>query len=278
MVFKIGAHVSIAGGFPKALKREKELGGNCGQIFVKSPRGWSFPDLDEKEAKEFKVMYTEGNIQPIVVHGTYLINLATPKDELFKKSIECLRGELVRANRLGLPYVIFHPGSHTGFGEENGLSRIIKGLNALTETLTDIETELLLENTAGEGTSLGYTMEQLQRMMEGAASEKVKVCFDTAHAFGAGYAVHTKEGIEKVVKEIEATICLDALKIVHLNDSKAELGSRKDEHHHLGKGKMGRTGIKNFINHKAFRDLPMIRESPVSPHDIKVAKELRVKS
>lgn len=275
MVFKIGAHVSISGGFAKALEREENLNGNCGQIFVKSPRSWSFPTLKQEEIERFKRDYENSDVKPFVVHATYLINLASPKQDLFEHSIECLRGELIRADKLGLPYVIFHPGNHTGSGEETGIKRIITGLNHLKDTLGEIETELLLENTAGEGTSLGYSMKQLQKMMQGAASDNIQICLDTAHAFSAGYALHMKNGIQDMIGEIKRTFGMKKIKILHLNDSKAELGSRNDEHAHLGEGEMGRDGIKRFINHEAFRDLPMIRESPVSARDIEAARELR---
>lgn len=275
MVFKIGAHVSKAGGFPKALERERDVGGNCGQIFVKSPRSWSFANLEQEEVDEFKERYRESDLKPFMTHGTYLINLATPKDDLFEKSIECLRGEIERTDKVDIPYITFHPGAHTGSGEEKGMEKIIEGLNKLKTTLEETETQLLLENTAGKGTTLGYTMKQLQEMKEKTKAPEIGICFDTAHAFAAGYELRTEEGIQETLEEIEETIGLDSIKMIHLNDSKAALGSQKDQHAHLAQGKFGREGMKTFINHEAFRDTPMIRESPFQEKDIKIAKELR---
>lgn len=275
MVFKIGAHVSKAGGFPKALEREREVGGNCGQIFVKSPRGWSFGDLEDKEIEEFIEKYRESDLKPFMVHGTYLINLATPKDDLFKKSVECLKGEIERTDKLDIPYITFHPGAHTGSGEEKGLKKIIKGLDLLEDTLRNSDTQLLLENTAGKGTTIGYTMKQLQKMKEETKSPDIGICLDSAHAFAAGYELRTEKGIQETLKEIEDTITLESIKMIHLNDSKAPLGSKKDQHAHLADGEFGEEGMKIFINHDAFRDTPMIRESPFQEKDIEIAKKLR---
>lgn len=276
MTFKIGAHVSKAGGFPKALERERAVGGNCGQIFVKSPRTWRFADLSESESQDFRQEYEESSLKPFMVHGTYLINLATPKDDLFEKSIRCLRDEIKRTERLNIPYITFHPGAHTGSGEERGMKRIIRALDQLKNILEDSETQLLLENTAGKGTTLGYSMKQLQRMKNQTKSPDIGVCFDTAHAYAAGYEISTDEGIQETIKEIEDTISLESIKMIHLNDSKAPLGSKKDQHAHLTEGKFGEEGIKTFINHKAFRNTPMIRESPFKKKDIQTAKRLRV--
>lgn len=275
MVFKIGAHVSIQGSFSKALEREKKVGGNCGQIFVKSPRSWKMPELDEEEAEEFRRKYVAGDLKPFMVHATYLINLATPKEDLFRKSIDCLRGEIKRTDRLGLPYITFHPGSHTGSGEEKGLEKIVEGLNGLSDTLKKANTQLLLENTAGKGTTLGYSVEQLRKMIEETEAQDVGVCFDTAHAFGAGYEFRTEKGINKTVEEIEKNFGIEKIKMIHLNDSKAPLGSKKDQHAHGTSGEMGKKGIGRIVNHAAFRDIPMIRETNVPKIDVAIAKEVR---
>ncbi|MFW5902346.1 MAG: deoxyribonuclease IV [archaeon] len=274
MVFKIGFHVSISGKLYKAFDREKELGGNCGQIFVKSPRSWNFGDLNEEEVEEFKKRYDEGDFKPFLSHATYLINLATPKEDLFEKSLDCLRGEILRTDKFSLPYITFHPGAHTGSGEGRGIKRIIEGLGKLEGTLKKTDTMLLLENTAGKGTTLGYSMEQLERMIERIDTD-IGVCLDTAHAYGAGYDLATEEGMNETLDEIDDTIGRKSIRIIHLNDSKAPLGSQKDQHAHLGEGEFGLEGIKRFINHEFFRDIPMIRESPISKKDIELAKKLR---
>ncbi len=276
MTFKLGFHVSISDGLPNALDEQKDLGGNCGQIFVKSPRSWKFADLDEQEVEKFKLRYNKSDLKPFMVHGTYLINLATPKDDLFEKSIDCLRGEIERSDKIGLPYITFHPGAHTGSGEEKGMQRIIEGLNRLSETLEKSETELLLENTAGKGTTLGYSVEQLKKMIEEPDTDaEIGVCLDTAHAYGAGYDLATEEGIKEFLDEVDDTIGKKSIKMIHLNDSKAELGSEKDQHYHLTEGEFGRKGIKNFVSHEAFRDIPMIRETHYEPEDVDLVKKLR---
>jgi len=274
MTFKIGFHVSISGKLYNAFDRERELGGNCGQIFVKSPRSWNFADLNEEEVNEFKKRYKESDLKPFLSHATYLINLATPKEDLFEKSIECLKGEILRTNKFNLPYIAFHPGAHTGSGEEKGIKRIIEGLRKLEDVLKETDTVLLLENTAGKGTTLGYSMKQLE-LMKNSLEVDIGICLDTAHAYGAGYDLATEEGINETLDEIDDTIRRKSIKIIHLNDSKAPLGSQKDQHAHLGEGEFGVEGIKRFINHEAFKDIPMIRESPVSKKDIELAKKLR---
>jgi len=276
MTLKFGFHVSITGKIYKALDRERELGGNCGQIFVKSPRSWKFADLDEQEVEQFRLRYEKSDLKPFMSHGTYLVNLATPKGDLFKKSVNCLRREIERTDRLNIPYITFHPGAHTGSGEEKGMQRIMEALEKLSSTLKDVETTLLLENTAGKGTTLGYSMEQLERMRN-AIDQDIEVCLDTAHAYSAGYDLATKHGIEKTLGEIEETIGMNSIKMIHLNDSKAPLGSQKDQHEQLGEGEFGEEGIKNFINHEEFRDMPMIRESPSEnwDKDLELVKELR---
>jgi len=274
MTFKIGFHVSISGKLYNAFDRERELGGNCGQIFVKSPRSWNFADLNEEEVNEFKKRYKESDLKPFLSHATYLINLATPKEDLFEKSIECLKGEILRTNKFNLPYITFHPGAHTGSGEEKGIKRIIEGLRKLEDVLKETDTVLLLENTAGKGTTLGYSMKQLE-LMKNSLEVDIGICLDTAHAYGAGYDLATEEGINETLDEIDNTIRRKSIKIIHLNDSKAPLGSQKDQHAHLGEGEFGVEGIKRFINHEAFKDIPMIRESPVSKKDIELAKKLR---
>ncbi len=277
MTFKIGAHVSIEGGFTKALEREKALGGNCGQIFVKSPRTWHITKTTEKETSQFKEKYEKSNLKPFMAHGTYLINLATPKEELFQKSIECLKKEIEKTNKLSLPYITFHPGSHTGSGEEKGINKVIQGLNELEETLKNVETQLLLENTSGKGSTLGHTFPQLERMIKETNAPNIGVCLDTAHAYGAGYDFKTTTGIQKTLKEIKKTIGLHRIRMIHLNDSLAPLGSRKDQHAHGTNGEIGKEGIKNIVNHKELRNIPMVRETNLPQKDIAIAKELRQK-
>ncbi len=264
MEIKIGAHVSISGGFIKALDREEKLGGNCGQVFVHSPRVWKFGKLSEKEARNFREEYNKRGWGPILVHSNYLINLATPKPDLFKRSVETLKEELRRAKMLGMEYVVFHPGSHTGSGEEKGIQSIIQGLNMVKEVIDD-NTKLLLENTAGKGTSLGKNVDQLSQMFEKSklTFDEAGVCIDTCHAFSAGYNIHTEKGLDDFVEEFDSKIGWDNVKAIHLNDSKYSQGSEKDEHAHIGEGKIGEQGMENIVNHPRIKEKPLILETPV---------------
>jgi deoxyribonuclease-4 len=260
-MFHIGAHVSISGGFERAVEREVDLGGNCGQIFVGSPRGWAVGDVETDEAEAFRRASDEADVGPWIVHGTYLINLATPKDDLGERSVETVQDELDAAAALGIPYYVFHPGSHTGAGREQGVANIAA---RLSEIDVPDETTLLLENTAGKGTTMGVDFAELDAMVE--QSEHgygdLGVCLDTCHLFAAGYDFRTEETIEETVAELDQTVGIENVPYLHLNDSKHPLGSEKDEHEHVGKGEIGEDGFRRFINHEALRDLPMVLETP----------------
>lgn len=276
MTFKIGAHVSISGGPKKAVQRQKQIGGNVGQIFAGSPRGWKVSTYDEKDFEDFKTARNEENQTTYVIHSTYLANLATPKDGLWAKSKKCIQNELYAARDLGVDYVVFHPGAHTGSGLENGIKRIAQAINDL-----DIPKEvmLLLENTAGKGTTIGKSMEELHSIIELVDDDsRVGVCIDTCHAHASGYDLANKT--DELVQEIENTFGLDKLKVIHLNDSKDPMGSEKDNHEHIGEGNIGEEGFKAFINHPKLKDLPMILETPVSDDkgyawNVKKIKSLR---
>ncbi|AOV94976.1 endonuclease IV [Nanohaloarchaea archaeon SG9] len=259
---RIGAHVSISGGVEKAVNRQEDAGGNCGQIFAGSPRTWKVSSYEEEEGEKFHELRGEGDQNPYVIHSTYLVNLATPKDDLFRKSLKCLQEELEAAGKLGVEYVVFHPGSHTGSGRENGIERIAEGLDELDipENVT-----LLLENTAGKGTTLGKSMGELRQMMEATDTdnEKIGVCIDTCHAHAAGYELREQEGFEDFIQEIKEDLGLENLKVLHLNDSKDEKGSEKDNHEHIGEGNIGLDGFRNVVNSEALKKKPMVLETPV---------------
>jgi deoxyribonuclease-4 len=263
MTFRIGAHVSISGGVEKAVERQEEIGGNCGQIFAGSPRTWSVSEYTEEDGESFQKARDEQGQNPYVIHSTYLVNLATPKDDLFEKSLNCLQSELDAASTLGVEYVVFHPGAHTGSGVENGIERIAEGIDEL-----DIpqNVTLLLENTAGKGTTLGKSMGQLRQMIQKADTpdEKIGVCIDTCHAHSAGYELREDEGFQDFIQEIEEDLGLETVKVLHLNDSKDEKGSEKDNHEHIGEGNIGEEGFSNVVNSDKFEDLPMVLETPTS--------------
>ncbi|MBU4562057.1 deoxyribonuclease IV [bacterium] len=268
---KIGCHISIAGGIDNSVDRAVELGCNTMQIFSKNASTWREKILKKGEVESFRESLKNSNINPVFIHTSYLVNLASPSDVLYFKSINAFLGEMKRADLLlPDPYLIIHPGAHTGAGEEYGIQRIIRALNIILEESADLglKTMILLEDTAGSGTHLGYTFKQLKRMMEGAKDRKsIGICFDTCHAFAAGYDLSNKEGVEQTLEELDKGLGLERLRVVHLNDSKYPLGSRRDRHMHIGKGYIGLEGFKVLVNHKYLKDLPFILETP--KHDEK---------
>lgn len=258
---RIGAHISIAKGLPYLVNRQKEVGGNCGQLFVGSPRTWAVSSYIDGEGPEFVQLRNEANQNPYAAHATYLINLGTPKDDLQEKSINCLQKELEAASILNVEYVVVHPGAHTGSGRAAGLIRIAESLDQLSipENVT-----LLLENTAGGGTTLGRTFKELRKMIDGTATpeDKLGVCIDTCHAHAAGYDLRTSKGFQAVLDELDGELGRQTVKLLHLNDSKNEKGSRKDNHEHIGEGQIGDEGFRNVVNAEVFADLPMVIETP----------------
>ncbi|MDD5014460.1 MAG: deoxyribonuclease IV [Atribacterota bacterium] len=263
---KIGCHISISGGIDNAVKRAEKLGCSTMQIFSKNASTWREKMLKKDEVESFKENLKNSNINPVFIHTSYLINLASSSDELYFKSINAFLEEMKRADiLLTEPYLITHPGAHTGAGEECGIQRIIRALNIILEKSVDLnlKTIILLEDTAGSGTHLGYTFGQLKKMMEGMKDRKrIGMCFDTCHAFAAGYDLSHQKGIEQTLEEIDKYLGLEQLKVVHLNDSKFPLGLRKDRHMHIGKGYIGLEGFRVLVNHKYLKDLPFILETP----------------
>lgn len=261
MTFRVGAHVSTSGGAQKAIQRQEDVGGNCGQIFAGSPRTWKVAEYTDEEGKAFEEAAEGKNQGPYVIHSTYMVNLATPKDDLFKKSLNCLQSELDAAETLGVKYVVFHPGAHTGSGRENGIARIIEGIDSLDipENVT-----LLLENTAGKGTTLGRSFGELREMLEGTEQDSIGVCIDSCHAHAAGYNLKDEDGFEDMLQELREDLGFENVKVLHLNDSKDPRGSEKDNHEHIGEGEIGVEGFKNLVNCEELRDLPMVLETPNS--------------
>lgn len=253
---RVGAHVSVAGGVENAAEREHDVGGNCGQIFTTSPQVWAGPDIASEEAERFRQASSE--IGPWVIHASYLVNLATPKDDLREKSIQSLQAECEAASRLGIEFVNVHLGAHTGAGVENGLENAASAIDEL-DVPSDIT--VLIESDAGSGTKLGGEFEHLARVRERAESD-IEVCLDTAHAFAAGYDLSTANGVETVVEEFDDVVGLETLRCVHLNDSKHACGTNKDEHAHIAKGEIGRAGMETIVNHDALLNVPLVLETP----------------
>jgi deoxyribonuclease-4 len=262
MSFRVGAHVSISGGPGKAVERQEDIDGDCGQIFAGSPRTWSVSSYEAADGEAFSEAREETHQSPYVIHSTYLVNLATPKDDLAKKSLQCLQDELDAADTLGVEYVVFHPGAHTGAGRETGIENIARRIDKLD--IPD-DVTLLLENTAGKGTTLGKTVGELREMIDKSTTkEGVEVCIDTCHAHAAGYELRDEKGFEDFIIELEEDLGLDMVPVLHLNDSKDEKGSEKDNHEHIGEGNIGYEGFTNVVNADALEDKPMILETPVT--------------
>ena len=241
------------------------------QIFSKNASTWREKILKKDEVESFRENLKNSNINPVFIHTSYLINLAS---SLLLFLARLLSSSIVPKKRADLllpdPYLIIHPGAHTGAGEEYGIRRVIRALNIILEKSADLnlKTIILLEDTAGSGTHLGYNFYQLKRMIGGTKDRKrIGICFDTCHAFSAGYDLSHQEGIERTLEEIDKYVGLERLKVIHLNDSKFPLGSRKDRHMHIGKGYIGLEGFKVLVNHKYLKDLPFILETP--KHDEK---------
>ncbi len=278
---RIGAHISIAGGVSKAIERAQAAGCEAVQIFSGNPRGWKDNPLDPEDIREFHLLRRKEDIHPVIVHAPYLINLSAPDEIIYRKSLEAFSAELARADQLGSAGFVIHVGSHRGTGVEAGIKKMAASLRDTIKKLPGLRTKILLENTAGAGSSLGHRFEYIAEIMErSAGEEKLGLCFDTCHAFAAGYAVSTASGLEDILAEVERHIGLDRLRVVHFNDSKYDLGSRRDRHEHIGKGKIGLAGMKRIARHPALRDKTFILETPQetaesNPRNIALLKSFR---
>jgi len=259
----LGAHVSISGGVEKSVERGVLLGCESIQIFSKNQRQWKSPPLSEKSIKCFIEKVIASSIREVVIHDSYLINLASPDSASLKKSREAFYDEMVRADQLKIRYLVFHPGSHMKTSESEGIRRIVESLNWVLSKQPTGQVLLLIENTAGQGDHLGYRFEQLAEMLQGIENRKrMGICFDTAHAFGAGYDIRTQETYKETFHQFEKIIGMENLKAFHLNDSKVEFGSRVDRHDHIGEGKIGLEGFRFLVNDNRFKEVPMILETP----------------
>ncbi|MCE5339314.1 MAG: deoxyribonuclease IV [Methanomicrobiaceae archaeon] len=260
----VGCHVSIAGSIDLAVGRARERGCDMFQIFSRNPRGWKAKDLDQGTADVFRAAVSASGIGPVVDHMPYLPNPASPDDGIYEKSVAALTGELRRCDLLGIPYLVTHLGHHRGAGTEAGQERVIAAINRALADAGEGSVMLLLENTAGEKNSVGSTFADLSRILGGIdAAERIGLCFDTCHAFAAGYDLRTAEGVEAAFGEVDDRIGLAHLRVVHLNDSKGDLGGGLDRHEHVGLGSIGEEGFRRILRHPGVRSLPLICETPV---------------
>jgi deoxyribonuclease-4 len=277
----LGAHMSIAGGLHNAIDRGLKTGCGVIQIFTQNANRWSGKPVTDGDSKLFREKWSESGLHDIISHDIYLVNLAAAEGEVREKSFNAFQAEMERCTILGIDKIIMHPGSHLGDGEEVGLRRIAERFDMLFEKVPDFGGRVLLETTAGQGTNLGYRFEQLRDIIGlSAYPERFAVCFDTCHAFAAGYDTTTEEGYARVFEEFDRVVGLDRLLAFHLNDSRKGLDSRVDRHEHIGKGAMGLSPFRFLMNDKRFAEIPKMLETPKGDNDemdlvnLKILREL----
>jgi len=262
----LGAHMSIGGGVGEALLRGQSVGCECIQIFTKSARQWASKPYSEEEVKVFRQRQAETGIAIVVAHDSYLLNLGAPDERLRQRSIGGFVDELERCEMLGIPYLVAHPGSHVGSGEEAGIKTIARSIDEAHQVCSGFKVQVALELTAGQGSNLGCSFEQMRRIFDGVKrSELLRLCFDTEHTFAAGYDLRTQDGYDRTFGELDAAIGIGRLAAFHLNDSKKPFGSRVDRHEHIGKGHMGLEPFRRVLNDPRFAGLPMCLETPKGP-------------
>lgn len=258
---RVGFHISIYGSIDRAVDRAFKLGCNTFQIFTRNPRQWKSTKLSLETIEAFALKAKNYDMTPVFAHMPYLPNLASPRDMVYERSVKTLISELERCNQLQIPYLVTHLGSHLGAGMKLGFMRLVNGINQAFK-FSGGEVMLLLENTAGTRNSMGSNLEDIQHIVERLSHpERVGVCFDTSHAFAAGYDLRTQETVETTIDKIDKIIGFEKLKLVHLNDSKGEYNSQIDRHEHIGMGKIGEEGFRNILASRLGR-LPLIMETP----------------
>jgi len=255
--------MSIAGGLPRAVERGLQVDCTALQIFTKSSNQWKARELGEEELAAFREAVAQGPIDFVVAHDSYLINLASPDEALWEKSVTAFILEIRRCADLAVPVLVLHPGAHKNTGEEAGLKRIAQALNRAHAETADCAVVTALETHAGQGTTLGHRFEHLRDILGGLKNPaRAAVCLDTCHVFAAGYPIHTEEGWNETLEAFDDLVGLDRLACVHVNDSKKGLGCRVDRHAGLGQGEMGLLPFWHLVNDPRTRDLPMVLETP----------------
>ena len=256
----LGVHCSIRGGLHNAFTESASLGIDTFQIFTKNQRQWKEKIIDTKEKSTFLNTYKTSHVKMIFSHASYLINLASNDDTLWECSVRALIGEVQRCHDLGLDFTIVHPGSAKELGKQKGIKKIIEALKTTLHATKDSTVKILLENTAGQGTCIGYRFQHLKQIIDGVNSSRIGVCFDTCHAFAAGYDIRTKCGFETTMEELDNIVGLKNLHAIHMNDSRGALGSNLDRHEHIGNGKLGLEPFRQIMN--TFTHIPKVIETP----------------
>jgi len=264
--FRLGCHLSIAGGFARAIDEAEELGSNALQIFTHSPAVWRMADIPGEVADRFRARRSASLVRYLAVHTMYLLNLASPDDALYERSADALIEEAERAARLGADALVTHVGAHVGSGPDKGIGRVVGALDRLVSSPVWAEApdlRLLLENTAGSGTTIGSSFDELaailSRVGDGA---RLGVCFDTCHALAAGHDLRSRPAVDRTLERFDRAVGLDRLEMIHLNDSRFPLGSRRDRHAHIGRGEIGAGGIGAVVRHRRLCGTPFVLETP----------------
>jgi deoxyribonuclease-4 len=261
----LGTHVSVAGGLHTAFDRATRVGCATMQIFVKNANTWNARPLTEADIASYKTAAAGANVSPVIAHAAYLINLCAISPDTLKKSIAGYEDELRRCEAIGVMALVVHPGAHMGEGEEAGIRKIAGSLNTIHERTRGFTTLSLLEVTAGQGTAVGYKLEHLRDIIAQLDEpQRAGICLDTCHAFAAGYDLRNDDGWGSLMDDIAATVGLDKLKAIHVNDSQKEFGSRRDRHEHIGKGAIGLDGFRFLMNDPRLAAVPKILETDKS--------------
>jgi len=274
---RFGFHISISGGFSKVVEKAEIRSCETIQFFSRNPRGWKYEPLDNNDVETFRISIQSSGLFPLFLHLPYLPNVASIDSKFYSRSIDSIVTELERAERLGVPYLIIHVGHRMQNSEDEAIEAVAQAINQAFDRARN-PIILLLENTAGQGTEIGYRFEQIKKIMDGVQEvEKVGVCLDTAHSFEAGYDLSKKDEIERTIESFDQTVGLKRLHLFHLNDSKTPLGSRKDRHWHIGEGYIGLEGFQYLVNHPLLKHLPAIMETPRKDtvEDLKNMKVIR---
>ena len=259
----LGAHMSIGGGVHRAIERARSIGCRAMQIFVKNNMQWFARPFAPNEIKAFLDHPQRPELEAVFAHANYLINLAATNPKVHTNSLRALSAELTRADQLELPFIVLHPGAHLGAGKEAGLKKIIKSIDQVFREIPKVKTRLALETTAGQGTSLGHTFEELVYILARVReTERMGICLDTAHVFAAGYDLTSAAGTRKMLREVVLAVGLENILALHLNDSKTACGSRVDRHEHIGKGQIGLEAFRVIMRDRRFRKIPKVLETP----------------
>jgi deoxyribonuclease IV len=265
---RVGVHTSIAGALENAARRAGEIGCDTFQMFSANPRGWRTLDPTPQECERFRGEREARNLSPLIIHDNYLINLASADPEIRKKSVAAFRRELQRALALGADYLVAHPGSAKDSTVSAAIKTCIESLKRAASGLSLDGLMVLIENTAGQGSAIGRSFEEVAEMVAGAGTElPVEACIDTAHSFAAGYSIHTQKGLSGTIKELDRTVGIRKVRVIHANDSKAAFDSHVDRHEHIGKGQIGAKAFGRIVRHPKLRGIPFICETPVDEPD-----------